>query len=261
MKNEFFELIAGLRKTELWMTLAWNDIRSRYTRSVIGPFWLALSMGFLVMSLGFVYGTIFGVELSSYFPYLTMGMIAWALISSFVIEGSGIFLEVAGLIKQIRIPLSVHIARLTVRSIVIFFHNMLVFVIVALIFQVNPGIYILLFPIGLFLIVINGAWIAIILGGLSLRFRDFNHVIASILQFLFFLTPIIWQPTMLEGRGRFILTDINPLYHAITVLRSPMLGEAPPMLSWIVMTGIAIAGWTLALLFLKKTRKRIPFWV
>ena len=261
MKQEIIEIFNGFRQVELWSTFAWNDIKARYARSILGPMWMVLSMGFMVLSLGLVYGTIFGVELSSYFPYLTMGFISWALVSSFFLEGSNIFVEVASLIKQIKIPLSVHVARMSMRVMVVFFHNMLIYVGVAVFFSFNPGLSGWLLVPALLLTVINGMWIIMLLGGLSVRFRDLPYAVASVLQLAFFLTPIIWQPSMLSGRGRFFLTDANPLYHAVELIRSPMLGVSPPMLSWIVMGGIAIVGWTLTLLFLKSWRTQIPFWV
>ncbi len=261
MREELGEIFNGIRQFELWSTFAWNDIKARYARSILGPIWMVLSMGFMVASLGLVYGAIFGVELSSYFPYLTMGFISWGLISSFFLEGSNIFVEVASLIKQIKIPLSVHVARMSMRVMVVFFHNMLIFVFVAVYFSHNPGVNAFLLIPALFLSVLNGTWIIMLLGGLSVRFRDLPYAIASILQLAFFLTPIIWQPSMLSGRGRFFLTDANPLYHAVEIIRSPMLGQAPAMLSWYVMGSAAVVGWFVTLLFLKYWRKQIPFWV
>ena len=261
MREELGEIFRGIRQVELWSTFAWNDIKARYARSILGPIWMVLTMGFMVLSLGLVYGAIFGVELASYFPYLTMGFISWAFVSSFFLEGSNIFVEVAVLIKQINIPLSVHVARLSLRFVLVFFHNMLVFVFVALYFSHNPGANALFLIPAVILSILNGTWIIMLLGGLSVRFRDLPYAIASILQLAFFLTPIIWQPSMLSGRGRFFLTDANPLFHAVELIRAPMLGQAPSLLSWYVMGAMAVFGWMATLIFLKYWRKQIPFWV
>jgi ABC-type polysaccharide/polyol phosphate export permease len=37
----------------IWNMLAWQDIKQRYRRSVIGPFWLTISTAIMVFSLGF----------------------------------------------------------------------------------------------------------------------------------------------------------------------------------------------------------------
>ena len=49
------DLIEGLARWELWSTLGWHDIRQRYRRSIVGPFWLTLSMGVMVAGLAYLY--------------------------------------------------------------------------------------------------------------------------------------------------------------------------------------------------------------
>src|SRR5262249_54790977 len=46
----------GLREWELWLSMAWQDIKQRYRGSMLGPFWVTLSMGVMVGALSFVYG-------------------------------------------------------------------------------------------------------------------------------------------------------------------------------------------------------------
>ena len=53
------DLYYGIHAWRLWITLGWNDIALRYRRSVLGPLWMTLSMGILVISLGFIYSQIF----------------------------------------------------------------------------------------------------------------------------------------------------------------------------------------------------------
>jgi ABC-type polysaccharide/polyol phosphate export permease len=61
----------------LWSMLAWNDIHQRYRRSVLGPFWITISMGIFVVMLGVIYGKLFRQELAIFLPYLAMKLIAW----------------------------------------------------------------------------------------------------------------------------------------------------------------------------------------
>ena len=67
----------------------------RYRRSLIGPFWLTLSMGIMVGTVGLIYGQLFKVEASSYLPYLTVGLLVWGLISSCISDGCQTFIEFA----------------------------------------------------------------------------------------------------------------------------------------------------------------------
>ena len=45
------DIVQGWRRKSLWGTMGLQEIRQRYRRSKIGPFWLTLSMGIMVMAL------------------------------------------------------------------------------------------------------------------------------------------------------------------------------------------------------------------
>ena len=66
--------------------LAWNDVRRRYRRSGLGQFWLTLSMAATIGGLGYVYSHLFGVDVSTYLPYIAVTFTAWNIISTVVIE-------------------------------------------------------------------------------------------------------------------------------------------------------------------------------
>src|SRR5580658_8535346 len=66
------ELLAGFRAWRIWMILGWDDIRQRYRRSVLGPFWITLSTGMFILLLGIIYSRLFHMELQHYMPYLSV---------------------------------------------------------------------------------------------------------------------------------------------------------------------------------------------
>lgn len=59
---------AGTRNVELWSTLAWYDIVLRYRRSMLGPLWLTISMGAMLIGMGPLYSTLFNVPINKFFP-------------------------------------------------------------------------------------------------------------------------------------------------------------------------------------------------
>ena len=98
------DLRDGGYKWRVWLLLAYQDIKLRYRRSVLGPLWLTISMAITVYSMGFLYGHLFHIELQFYFPYLVSGMIVWTLVSTQVTDLSEAFVLSDSLIKQIKLP-------------------------------------------------------------------------------------------------------------------------------------------------------------
>ena len=161
------DLVQGARAHHLWGLLGWQDIRRRYRRSILGPFWITISMGVFVAALGTLYGALLKVELAEYVPYLALGFIVWTLISSMLTDGCTVFTAAEGIIKQVNQPLSVHLYRIVWRNFIIFSHNAVIFVVVAVLFSVWPGVTGLLALVGLVLLCLNGAWAGLLLGIVS----------------------------------------------------------------------------------------------
>ena len=255
-----YDLVEGARFTHLWGRLGWQDIRRRYRRSTLGPFWITISMGLLVGVLGTLYGGLFKVQATNYVPYLTLGFVIWTLVNGLVNDGCMAFVSASNIIQQARLPLSVHIYRVVWRNLIIFFHNAVIFVIVAMLFSVWPGWTGLLAIPGMVLLCLNGVWVGLLLGAFSARFRDVPPIIASIVRIAFFVTPIIWMPELLPHRA-VLPMNLNPFFHVLEVVREPLLGQVPSAVSWLAMIGMTLVGATLTYLGYVRYRWRIAYWV
>ena len=236
-----------------------QEIRQRYRRSKLGPFWLTISLGVTVCALGFLYGSLFRQPLNEYLPYLTAGFVVWGLIAGLVNDGARAFIDSEGLIRQLSAPLSVYVYRTVWTGLLTFLHNIVVFIIVALIFLRWPGWPISLLIPALFLLLLNGAWIGLFLGVVSARFRDIPQIVASIVQVMFFITPILWTSDMLPDRAIFL--QLNPFYHFVEIIRSPLLGNWPSIESWLAVMSITVIGWLIALTIYTVYRWRIAYWI
>lgn len=253
------DLIGGLTLWELWSALGWHDIRQRYRRSVVGPFWLTLSMGIMVAGLAYLYAGLLGQNIENYLPYVATGIIVFSLISSLASEGSLVFISSSSLLLQLRAPLSIYIYQMVWRNLIIFAHNISIYVVILIFARVSIGWNILLSFVGLGMIMLTGVWIGITLGGLSARYRDVPPIVASVMQVAFFLTPIFWTPASLPNRALFV--QLNPFYYLIEVVRMPLMGQTPPLSMWLVVIGLNCAGALVAVTFYARYRSRIAYWV
>jgi ABC-2 type transport system permease protein len=114
---------------------------------------------------------------------------------------------------------------------------------------------------------INGAWVALLFGIVTTRFRDLTPITQSIVQLMFFLTPIVWiyedllnspNPAIAE-RAR--LAEFNPFLHFVEIIRRPLLGQPQLLRYWIVVLVITVVGWALTLFVLRRYRSRVSYWV
>ena len=253
------DLRGGALRWRLWSQLGWHDIRKRYRRSVLGPFWLTLSMAVMVGSLGLIYGTLFRLDLEGYLPFLAVGLATWTFVSSFLNEGCISFIELEPLIKNVRIPMSLHILRALWRNLIIYGHNIVIFAVIAPVFGIWPGAAGLLAVAGLALLLVNAGWIMLLLGMICTRFRDVPPIIGSVVQLLFFVTPVMWKPELLGDR-RYLMV-LNPFYHLLEVIRAPLLGQVPGWESWAAGLLFAAAGWAFTFACFARFRKRIAYWL
>lgn len=252
----------GLLKWPIWLTLAYQDISIRYRRSVLGPFWLTLSMAITVYSMGYLYGHLFHVELQRYYPLLTAGMLTWSLIVGLVTEATDGFTVAAGLILQLKLPYTLHIHRIASRNIIIFFHNMLVIVPILAIFHQYAKVNwhtLLLIP-GLLAIYVNAIIYGLIFAMIGSRYRDVSQIIRSLIQVIFFVTPVMWEPRVLPPQDR-VFVEFNPFYAFIQLVREPLLGRCPSTLNLIVVAVMTIFGAWACFKMFARYRARIVYWL
>lgn len=259
LRNAITDLSGGLTAWQLWSTLGWHDIRQRYRRSIVGPFWLTLSMGFLIGGMAYLYAGLFGQSIKSYLPYLATGIIIFTLIQTLVSEGASVFISSAPLILQLRAPLSIYVYQMLWRNLLIFAHNICIYAVVLMFAEVEIGWRMILSVFGLFLLLLTGLWTGLTLGVLSARFRDVPPIIASALQVAFFLTPVMWLPEAMVGRELFMY--LNPFYYLLEVVRMPLLGKTPDAWIWLVAIGLNCVGGVTAIAFFSRYRERIAYWV
>jgi ABC-type polysaccharide/polyol phosphate export permease len=253
------DLIDGMANWRLWSMLAWNDIRQRYRRSALGPFWITISMAIFVVLLGVIYSRLFHQELAVFLPYIAMGLIAWGFIAGTTTDACNQFIENAGIIRQIRLPYTIFAMRMIWRSFIVFLHTVVLIVPIALFFHIEFGWGTLLAIPGMLLVVLNQIWLSIVIGVIATRFRDTTQLVATAIQISMFVTPIMWPVSAIPDAR--LIAEINPFYHLIELVRAPLLGGAAEPLSWAVVVAMCIVGYALAALALTRANPRLVYWL
>jgi len=261
LKTGFLDLIKALKLINLVNTLALQDIQSRYRRSALGPFWITISMAVMIACVGVIFGTVYKIPIQSFLPFLATGLIFWFFFSSVISESCSAFIEAERIIKQQPLPFFVYILRVVLRNIYIMAHNILIIPVLFIFLKKTISLQILIIIPSFILVILFLIWIVLLLALLSARFRDLPNTVSSLLQVIFYTTPILWTADLLSELFIFNLLKLNPFYHLLEILRSPLLGTSIHLKSYLYLIVLTFFGWIFSLIFYGKYLKRIAYWL
>ncbi len=255
------DVTSSLFQWRFALRLATHEISSRYRRTVIGPFWNTLSMAIFVFSLGSVFSYVWNMDVSTFIPYVTTGYIAWMPMAAMLGESSGILVGCGSIITQTPKPYTLFILTALIRHLLIFFHHLVVFALVAIFFKVEINVNLLLIIPGLFLLIINGIWASLLISIACARYRDIRPLVDSALMIALWLTPVFWPAESIRGRSGSFLLDYNIFYHFVNLIRAPLLGQVPEMINYLVVGAVSIIGPVIAILIFSRYRRWIIYWL
>jgi len=250
---------AGTRNVDLWWTLAWYETVLRYRRSLLGPLWITLSMGAMLVGMGPLYSTLFNVPIRAFYPHLTLGIIFWTFMSTAINESCQMFIAAAPYIKQGDFPRSIFVWKGLSKQVINLAHHILLYVPVAIWAGITLSPLMLVFLPGLLLVLINLHALSITLGIICARFRDVSQIVSSVLQLLMFLTPVFWLPDTLPNRVHLIL--YNPLAQLLDVIRLPLLGGSVAPGTWRFLACFSCLNVVVAAILYAKKRRVLVYWI
>ncbi|WP_114949011.1 ABC transporter permease [Microvirga calopogonii] len=260
MRYALLDTIEGLKRGDLWVSLGWHDVKQRYRRSTLGPFWITLATLIMVSGMTLVYAGLFRQELKTFLPLVASGLVIWGFISGCISEGVNVFISASSTIKQLPAPLTVHIFRLVWTQFIYFLHNTVIIVLVIVVTGISVTPSTLLAIPALLLLIVNMTWMCLLLGSLGARFRDVPLIVQSFMAALFMITPVMWQPSFLPPERQWV-AFLNPFTYLVEIVRVPLLGTAPSLSMWLITTAMAIGGGVCAAILYGRSRTQIAFWV
>ncbi|EFH09371.1 ABC transporter permease [Pseudoroseomonas cervicalis] len=253
------DLHDGLTGWRLAWALARLDLRNRYRGSVIGPFWVTLSTAAMVGGLGLLYSQLFRMDLATYLPHLATSLIVWNALAAMVSDATTCLSGAEGVIRQLRLPLTVHALRCVFRNALNAAHSLpLILLVFALVWH-WPGMEVLLLIPGLAILAVNALSASLFLGMVCARFRDIGPIVANVMQMAFFLTPVIWKPELLGPAAKWL--PLNPFYTMLELVRGPLIEGGGSLLVWLAAIGYSAVLAGVALFFFVRFRNRVAFWV
>ncbi|WP_324947574.1 ABC transporter permease [Phenylobacterium sp.] len=252
----FRDLRASGERIDLAWSLAWHDVVSRYRGSILGPLWITLSMGLMVLGIGLLWGELFRVPLQQFMPFVALGIVFFGTVTTTINEGCDTFVQASGMLSQTSLPMFTFIWRTVLRNLINLGHH----IVIVLAVLVYYGFWrVANYPVallGLFFLIVNVAWVSMLVAIISARFRDIPQIVASITQAAAIMTPVFWLPDRIPPRYHLIL-DANPFYHLLQGVRAPLMGVGVEPHTFAFLAGMAVVGWVVVFVLFANTRRRI----
>ena len=200
--------------------LAWSDMRHRYVRSLLGPFWMSIQMAIMVAVLGSVIGHFSNASAVARLPMLALSLTAWTFLNSVVLDATTALQNSASLIKDRALPPIIFLLQCVFRQALFALHNACVPLILWLFLVPKDfGGAVAALP-GLALFVVCTLGLSLVLGAMATRFRDLKPIIESSLMLAFLSSPIIWSSEMVNQAST--VMRLNPLTHLFAIWREPL---------------------------------------
>lgn len=260
-KLAILDLKKGLFNHTLWLSLANQEIKLRYRKSLLGPAWMTINMVVILAAIGPLYSLIFNQKASLFFPQLAIGYILWSFISSTIIESCSSLKSNEKLIKQTSTPLSIYTYICIYRNIINLLHNLIIIIFIYIIFYESfqkSYNYFFVIP-GFIILLLNITMLSFIISTACARFSDIAQLILNGMQLSFYLTPILWPITAL-GKYSY-LENFNIFFHMVEIVRLPLMGEIPSMYSYLfLLTSFSIFS-IITIMTFTKYKTSIPYWL
>lgn len=238
--------------------LAWSDMRHRYVRSLLGPFWMSLQMAIVVAVLGSVIGQMSNADMMARLPMLALSMTAWTFLNSVVLDATTALQNSASLIRDRALPPVIFLLQCTFRQGLFALHNACVPLLLWLLLTPHELSGALAALPGLSLFVIFTFGLSLVLGALATRYRDLKPIIESTLMLAFLASPVIWSADMINHRST--VMRLNPLTHLFAVWREPLAGgqvDATSIIYVLVALALLLCASVLTVVRLRKA----AFWI
>lgn len=237
-------LLSLWRHRSFVLTGALHELKQRYAGSALGVLWHVVTPLAQIL----VYYAVFSRFMAAqpevpaggaYAVFLCAGILPWFVFVESVSRGGGSLLANEAYLKKLAVPEAVFVARSIATSTLTLALYVVALFALALVAGVrpNPGWLLLPAVLGLFVGFCFG--IALVLSVITVFFRDVAQIVAIVLQFWFWLTPIVYHPTALGPRLHAVM-DWNPVTPFIVGVRGLLVeGTVPPAAQWMWMAAWA----------------------
>jgi len=226
---------------ELAYIFTWRDVVSKYKQTLLGFVWLIIQpLSMITLFTLFFSGTL-KISTDDIPPpvFYFSGLLIWNFYSAAIVNTSDSIVRNSQIVTKIYFPRLILPLSYVFIALFDFLIAFGIFLILVVVYKIMlPGFAInslrfLLYPIALLMVIFSSFGIGCVLAALNVRFRDVRLMVGFLIQFLFFLTPVIYPVSVFESELAQTLLAINPAVGAVHLIRSPFV-DLPVSISIII---------------------------
>ena len=244
---------------DLFLILAYRDLRVRYAQTFLGLLWAFIQPLFTLVIFTLVFGRAIGVakDIPAHIPYVlyaACGMSAWTYFAFVMNQAGNSIIGAQGMIQKIYFPRLIIPLSKAVVGLVDFGVSLLFILVLMVWYGFVPSSNIVFLPFYVLMGVLAALGVGIWLSALTIRYRDFQHIVPFMVQFGLYATPIAYPTSLLPEQYR-VLFYLNPMTGVVEGFRWSLLGtESPGMHAWLSFGLIAVL-FLSALLYFRRVER------
>jgi len=243
------------------LTSVTREFQGRYQGSLLGAFWAVIQPLAMIVIYTLIFAQIMRPRLGghedipfAFSIYLCSGVITWGLFAEMLGRLNTVFIDNGNLLKKASFPRTCLPAIVTLSSLLNFAIILVLFLVFLAIIGYFPGWALLALLAVLVLQVLFTLGLGIVLGTLNVFFRDVGQFTQVVLQFWFWLTPIVYTASIVPDRVREML-KYNPMMSVIEAYQGIFLEHRNP--DWSSLLPLAVTTLILLLLATMLFRRRV----
>lgn len=265
-------MLATIRGVFTARELIWNltlrELRTKYRRSVLGWAWSMLHPLSTVVIYSLVFGVLFDAQapvgqpsgVESFPLFLLVGVLVWGHFALVALLGLNSVSGNSGLVRRVSFPREALVFSNSLHALVQFAIEMALLVVILLIMGGRPLPWLLVTVGSVILLNLFATGFGLVLGSLSVYFKDLSHLWTVVIQAWFFLTPIVYPPDYVAERAPGWLQtviEVNPMTKFVEMFRQSLYhGGNIDWSLFLTLTAISLtslcAGWWV---FLRLSRR------
>ena len=247
---------------DLFYTLAYRDFKVRYAQTFLGLAWGFIQPAMTLVVFGLLFGQGLQVDTGGvpYLLFASCGLAGWTYFSTVMGEAGNSIIGAQGMVQKIYFPRLVIPLSKAMVGLIDFGITLVIILLVMIAYQYPPSVNIVFLPLFMVMAIVCALGVGIWLSALTIRFRDFQHVVPFLIRFGMFLTPVAYPAEVVLQRlpdWAAVVYYLNPIAGVVEGFRWSIVGGNPPNIFAYVSFVVVVLLFISSLFYFKRVEKTI----